>query len=762
MSKNRESNVPSKGISRKSSKKKCPKDFTSLFSSFQNGLIAGRSEEVRDKLLELGIDKGRVEVGYNSGQFHHRVSDEQRQPLVEMGVLTPSDAAVKEKGMKAYTVWGKDSIVFPLKDEKDQIVNLFAYRFKLDVPKQEYVNSLGVYPRFPKKSSKRLYLTWNELEAASLLQTELLGNKDEVLALHNGRLTEDIIRAIKTPETSLELILLGKCSDELKAELLQNNIELSCVVEIPDHDTLNEFYLKYGGRAINELIEETLACEVEKESELKIISETEFMVEGMELTYKIYGTIPTNPTHLDMQFEIKSKSNSDVLRTRLNLMDSKKVEQAVFNWTEDKNLNYGNTIIELNQITEELQELVKLKNQNKPIKKAGADGKLIKEVNRLLRSEGLMKTIQELIGASGVVGNDKTRMVLFLIAASYKFKYRLHGVIQSNDVQLGAEFVEKIAALIPERDKYQIDLTTSKSFRYYNNQSITDRLMVIPDLTGVTSTKAIDDLKRLQANGAISIDAPKKTENGLIYTTTQRVEGNNSSIGSCSNSKRYFDNQPRTVLLGIDTTESQREKLMEYDCKRMAGLLDEVKENKAKELLQYLVDNLYDLEVVNPFAMALQLPSKLSNSRNLTMQLIQFVNLVTLVHQHQRQKDGSGRVITTEQDVEIGIDLFLDCILVQVDELNTNTRMFFEELKSLVLDSPNGKKTSLTAREIREALNVEQPTCTRYLKTLLKYEYIKKEGFRNKGYRYKIVYWSEMDSIKEWILNTLKTVKQTH
>ena len=117
-------------------------------------------------------------------------------------------------------------------------------------------------------------------------------------------------------------------------------------------------------------------------------------------------------------------------------------------------------------------------------------------------------------------------------------------------------------------------------------------------------------------------------------------------------------------------------------------------------------------------------------------------------------------MITEKQDVELGVKLFLDAIIVGVDELDTSTRAFFEKLKAHIKEEAQGdesKKKTITksSLDIREKFNLPKTTVNRHLKTLLDFEYIKKEGYKNTGYTYKVVNWNDQNKVIETIKNKL-------
>ena len=117
--------------------------------------------------------------------------------------------------------------------------------------------------------------------------------------------------------------------------------------------------------------------------------------------------------------------------------------------------------------------------------------------------------------------------------------------------------------------------------------------------------------------------------------------------------------------------------------------------------------------------------------------------------------DEQGRLITTKQDVEFGIKLFMECLWLKVDELPVATRNFFEELKTYITEE-NGEK-EFTQREIRSKVPVSRSALHRHITTLIKMEYIQVvSGTANKGYRYMISYFDNEQKLKQQLIEGLE------
>lgn len=185
-----------------------------LFLSFTTGVRSFRSIKARKWLEEKAIDFNQLEVGFSSGQFSHRKSEEFKQKYIDIGVLIPSKAAVRLPHLKAYSCFAPVSIVFPLKDEQGAICNLYGISMRVRKGKTAFLNEEGLYPGYPSVMTKRLYITSNVLDSASLLQSKVMENRDAVLSLFDGELKEQHMQAIANLKYLEEIIFIKQTTNE--------------------------------------------------------------------------------------------------------------------------------------------------------------------------------------------------------------------------------------------------------------------------------------------------------------------------------------------------------------------------------------------------------------------------------------------------------------------------------------------------------------------------------------------------------------------
>ena len=181
-----------------------------LFNSFEIGLRMPKATKPKAYLKTLGLDYSDLRIGFNSGQFHHNISQELKANYESLEVIKKSKAGVSKEGMIAYTVFARYSVVFPLVNQQNEIVNFFAIRFDMDTQRDEYLNKDGIYPSYPNPLTKKLYIIPTVVDCASLLQSKVLENRESVIALQDGELLPQHLEIIKSLHELEEIIIIKR------------------------------------------------------------------------------------------------------------------------------------------------------------------------------------------------------------------------------------------------------------------------------------------------------------------------------------------------------------------------------------------------------------------------------------------------------------------------------------------------------------------------------------------------------------------------
>jgi DNA primase len=636
-----------------------------IFSSFRNGLNS--SSPAKEYCKQRNLDSAKLEIGFNSGQFHHGVRKDERliENALAVGLLL--DKGLKSNtNEKAYSVFGNKSIVFPLKDRENQIVSLY-FRSTINEKEAKHFylkNRQGLYPNYPKQNTKKLILTESIIDCASLLQIEPIAKSYSLIVCYgtNG-LNEEIQNTILALE-NLEEIIFCFDNDDAGKEAVKKyseqfkNYKIS-TIELPNKD-------------INETLQ---------------LHEAEIFIALLE--------------------ERKPIGNSHESKAKIETQKPKLTNTIDF-----------------------------------------------------LKAPELLKRLNIEIGKAGIVGEENSRLLLFLIIISYMNKSPIHAIIQGSSGSGKTLIISRIADLMPQEDVLRFTRITESSLYNWGAFDLFRKIIIIEDLDGLKED-ALYALRELISNQFLSSSVSIKDKKGNNKSTRKEVKGQFSSLSATTKGETYEDNMSRSFLIAVDESAAQTGRIIAYQNQKNAGEIDPKTQQNAIQFIQQIVRNLKHYEVINPYATKLQLPEKVHKIRRLNEMYQSVIKQVTFLNQYQREQTTDGKLITTIEDIEQATEILFESIVLKVDELDGSLRQFFEKLKKYT----KVKETEFTQREIRQELGISKTQLQRYINSLLELEYIKyKGGFTNKGIKYVIDYWDNYQKIrteiKDFLMKQIQALRQ--
>lgn len=641
-----------------------------MFQYFSNAI--NNSKPAKDYLNKRSLDFTKLEVGYNSGQFHHGARKDENliQQCLEYGLLLDK-GIIGRTGEKAYGVFGKWCICFALRNKENEVAGLY-FRSTLNDENAKHFylkDRKGIYPNYPNPNTKRLILTEAIIDGASLLQIKSIAENYSLIACFgtNG-LNEEILNAIRGLKQLEEIIF---CFD--------------------NDDAGKEAVLKYG-----KLLQEEIR-------NIKISS--------VEL--------PNNDVN-----ETLLLHNEDIF---LDLLESRKdiflsVEKEKTTVTEEKNL------------------------------KSSAD---------FLQQKNMLKSLNQLIEKAGIIGEENSRLLLFLITISYLNKSPLHALVQGSSGSGKTHIINRIADLMPQEDVLRFTRITESSLYNWGEFDLFQKIIIIEDLDGLKED-ALYALREFISNQVLRSSVTIKDKKGNNKSSHKIVKGQFSSLSATTKGETYEDNMSRSFLIAVDESKEQTQRIITYQNRRNAGEINPEEQQKSINFIQKLVRNLKYYEVINPYATKLNLPEKVHKIRRLNEMYQAVIKQVTFLNQYQRKLTKDNQLITEIEDIEQATEILFESIVLKVDELDGSLRQFFERLKKFVKND----KEEFLQREIRQEFNLSKTQLQRYINTLLELEYIKQAGgYANKGIKYKISFWDNHQKlraeIKDFLQNQINELKIT-
>lgn len=419
---------------------------------------------------------------------------------------------------------------------------------------------------------------------------------------------------------------------------------------------------------------------------------------------------------------------------------------------------------DLSDITAELenyrlQQIEQKQEQKQKIKILSEEEKTTAQ--KFLETKNLMEATNDLIGRSGVIGEEENRLVMYLIFLNRKRARPLHIISFGSSGAGKSHLQEKVAELIPDEDKIESTSLTSNALYYYGTYDLSNKLLLIEDMDG--ASEILYALRELMSKLRITKIFPRKDDRGITRTVTITVNGPVTVAGCTTQEKIYEDNANRSFLIYINESPEQDEKIMEYQRKKSAGTINTEEENNIKKLLQNTQRILQPVSVRNPYAEQLKIPQEVFKPRRSNSHYLQFIEAVTYYYQYQREQkvdESSGEIYieTTLEDIAEANKLMKQILLRKSDELNNACRLYLEQLKNYLREN---NRSAFSTREIRQALRIHASNQKRYMQQLFVNGFIKKSsGSRAKGFTYEIVSYEEYNQLQNTISNVLDETLQ--
>ncbi|MFY0602297.1 MAG: hypothetical protein JXR03_21680, partial [Cyclobacteriaceae bacterium] len=193
------------------------------------------------------------------------------------------------------------------------------------------------------------------------------------------------------------------------------------------------------------------------------------------------------------------------VRHNLDLYNDTQTEKLIRRVAEK--LEIGTSVIaaSLAELTGQLEDyrLQKIKeDQPKPYESPKLTNEERKVAETFLKSTNLLEKTNELIGQSGVVGEEINRLIMYLIFTSRKRSQPLHIVSLGSSGTGKTHLQEKVGKLMPEEDRIEITTLSENAFYYFGQRELKNKLILIEDLDGAENV--LYPLRELQSKKRIS------------------------------------------------------------------------------------------------------------------------------------------------------------------------------------------------------------------------------------------------------------------
>jgi len=764
-----------------------------------------------------------LEIGYNSGQFHHgqRRDEDLIRECVKYGLLTPTQSRTKAGNDTGYYVFGKGCIVFPLKDRQEQITGLYFRSISESsspTGRHYYLKDReGLYPGYPGENTRKLILTEAVIDAATLLQLPFTSGPHEILACYgtNG-LTQEHKEAIGNLPQLKEVYIFfdgddtgRKAARKVAREVLQLNEKVVVkIMNTPEGEDVNSLLVGHDAGVFTHLLDsasifsltesgsrastgnndgalsgnkEGIPVDIQSSEpgtpatssdtsepssphgRLDTKNPEQLVYESGAMLITIWGGVEQeNLSRLKVSMHIKSKGDQyKSFRDDVNLYSHSGLQKLIQNVSESLEIStvaVSNTLADLTEQLEayRLEERTAMIRSHQPkAYEMSVDER--KQSLAFLKDKDLGRKTMELIQRSGLVGEQRNGLLLFLLYLSRLNDDPLHAIIFGKSGSGKTYLQTRVSECLPEESVRTITSLTENTLYYSARDFWKHKVLLIEDLEGVYN--AFLPLREFMSKQSITKLTTDKDAKGNNVQKLLTVEGPICVSGATTQGSIYEDNANRSFLLHVDESSDHASRVMDYQRRLQAGQVDEGGQEAARQLLKNAQRLLRKVRVINPYAPDLRIPDCVFKKLRTNMHYLRLIEMITFYHQYQRKRvrsRGSEKELCIEtslEDIALANYLVKETLLRKSDELSEDTRVFFEHLKELTAQKSgsgsSARNVVFYAKEVRSHLRMHPMKVNRYLHQLESRGYINRRGGNRKtGYEYEILAWEEYEQLK--------------
>lgn len=391
----------------------------------------------------------------------------------------------------------------------------------------------------------------------------------------------------------------------------------------------------------------------------------------------------------------------------------------------------------------------------------------------LLRDPQLLDRILTDFERAGVVGEETNKLVGYLAAVSRKLPEPLAIIIQSASAAGKTSLMDAVLAFVPPEERVQYSAMTGQALFYLGETDLKHKVLAVVEEEG--AERASYALKLLQSEGELTIASTgKDPESGKLVTHEYHVEGPVMIMLTTTAVDLDEELVNRALVLTVDEDRAQTRAIHQRQRARrtLDGRLARAARTDVLALHRTAQRLLEPLTVVNPYAPQLTFIDARTRTRRDHEKYLTLIDVVTLLHQHQRARQTitrDGRTLVyievTPADIAVANRLAAAVLGHSLDELPPQTRRFLEQLDAWVTRECTAQRCHRTdfrfpAREAREVLGLGATQVKLHLHRLVELEYVLvHRAPRGQGVQYELVYASADRTTDALIFSGLRDVE---
>ena len=327
----------------------------------------------------------------------------------------------------------------------------------------------------------------------------------------------------------------------------------------------------------------------------------------------------------------------------------------------------------------------------------------------LLRYPNIPQRAAQTMERLGHVGELLAKMLAFVCAPSARAGYPIQPSTHAES-STGKNFLwDTVLLLLPVTMVLRWSAMSDKAL-FFTEEDLKGKVIYLQEVAG--SEGADFTIRVLQSAQYLEYAVTEKAPDGTFRAVTHRKEGPVVVVQTTTQIRLFNENDTRVFPIYLDESSEQTARIVENALLRAeSGGISAEEQETILELWHDAMLLLEPAEVVVPFARRIKLPSHRVQVRRDVARLLDVIRVLAWLHQHTREHDELGRIIATEEDFHVALELVKDPLKRAWDEMTPAEEAVMSAIQALPeATRKNGFKRSelrvwgQDARRVQESL----------------------------------------------------------
>ena len=338
------------------------------------------------------------------------------------------------------------------------------------------------------------------------------------------------------------------------------------------------------------------------------------------------------------------------------------------------------------------------------------------KLEAILKSRDLLRWIVEGIAAVGVAGEHLLALTIYLTGTSRLLEHPLAVIVQGPSSSGKSYVIEQVARLFPAEAVLMATDITPNALYYLPPGELEHRFVVAGERSrhhndeSAQTTKALREM--ISSGQLVKVHTISDPEGPKAVTIRQ--QGPIAYAESTTAPEVFEEDANRCLILQPDERPEQTRRILAASGRQLAGQSSlELRETLRQEF--HAVHRLLESRpVVIPFSenLARLFPSEPLEVRRTFGRVASTIQASALLHQFQRSRDESGRIVAQPEDYWVAQMLLNEVLACSLGNKSAEAlKRFVKRLRDFTEEH--------TAKELSQAMNVSERTVREHLHALL-------------------------------------------